>query len=81
MSVWTRFWSFVGDNQGRIAGIAAIATEIGAAIWNMHLKQAVDLGSLGAGLAAILAATAAPPAARAMLAHVKLKLAERHDVE
>lgn len=75
MSLWRSGWSFIDSNQGRIAAIAAIWTEIAAAVWNMHLKQPVDLGSLGAGLAAILTASAAPPAARAFLAHAQLKLA------
>lgn len=83
MSALRSTWRWLCDNEGKLAGFLAVATEIGAAFWNMHLHQAVDLGSLGAGLAAVLAAAAAPPAARAMLARQQLALrrAEYHDAK
>lgn len=72
---------WIVENEGRIAASLAIAAEIGAAIHNALLKQPIELGSFGGGLAAILTASAAllaaPPAARAMLAHQQRKLAEK----
>lgn len=80
-----RFSIWLRDNEGRIATALAVAAEIGAAVHNAVLKQPIELGSLGAGLAAILTASAAllaaPPAARAMLARQQRKLAERYDAK
>lgn len=74
----SRFWPFFATYGGRIACALAILSEVGAAIWNAHLKQPIDLVSFGNGLSAILLASAtllaAPPAAQAFMAHAKRKL-------
>lgn len=76
-----RLLAWFGTNEGRIVSGVAIASELAGQAWNIHLHQPIDLGpgGLGGGLAAILTASAAlvaaPPAANAMLARQRLKLA------
>ncbi len=43
---------------GRIVSAFSVVTLIGATIWNMHLRQPIDIGpsGLGGGLAALLTA-------------------------
>jgi hypothetical protein len=45
-------------DHGRVAAFLCLSTLIGAAVWNMHLRQPIDLGpnGLGGGLGCILTA-------------------------
>lgn len=78
---------WLGTNEGRIISVLALAAELGGALWDVHLHQPVDIGpgGLGGGLAAILTASAAllaaPPAANAVAAHLKLRLMEKNDAQ
>lgn len=52
---------------GRIIAAIAVLAMFGGQLWNMHLKQPIDLGpgGLGGGLAAVVTACAAFLAAKA----------------
>ena len=82
MKVMGAIWGFLVDYGGRITVGLAVAAEIAAAIWNVHLHQAIDLGpgGIGGGLAAIITAgaalLAAPPAVQAVALHQARKLQE-----
>lgn len=41
---------------GRFIGLTNNFVLIGAAVWNMHLKQPINLAEFGAGLSAVLGA-------------------------